>query len=75
MTVSNVNSYGATGLFFYALDDEPPFKISDDTLDGSAVSDYTFNFVMPGEYTFTSKKYQSCMIIFFVFPSLLSDSD
>ena len=56
MTVSNVNSYGATGLFFYALDDEPPFKISDDTLDGSAVSDYTFNFVMPGEYTFTSKQ-------------------
>lgn len=56
MTVSNVNSYGATGLFFYALDDEPPFKISDDTLDGSAVSDYTFNFVMPGEYTFTSKR-------------------
>ena len=31
MTVSNVNSYGATGLFFYALDDEPPFKMSDDT--------------------------------------------
>ena len=66
MTVSNVNSYGATGLFFYALDDEPPFKISDDTLDGSAVSDYTFNFVMPGEYTFTSKKYKSCLIVFCV---------
>ena len=56
MTVSNVNSYGATGLFFYALDDEPPFKMSDDTLDGSAVPIYTFNFVMPGEYTFTSKR-------------------
>ena len=66
MKVSNVNSYGATGLFLYALDDEPPFKISDDTLDGSAVSDYTFNFVMPGGIL--SQVRENYMMIIFCVP-------